>query len=91
MIDLGFTDDKKSRALNSGDEKQNEKFDHFIKTMSKGFPNQNFKYDNDRYNRYLDRINESEKHKELSKGQINYLLFALLFILSTYLLYLSTS
>ena len=73
LIDLGFTDDKKSRALNSGDEKQIEKFNHFIKAMSKGFPNENFKYDNERYNRYLDRINESEKNKGLSKDQIDYL------------------
>ena len=64
---------KKSRALNSGDEKQNEKFDYFIRSMSNGFPSKNFKYDDNRYNRYVDRINESEKNKELSEDQINYL------------------
>ena len=61
LIDLGFTNYKKSRALNSGDKKQSEKFDRFIKTMSKGFPNENFKYDDDRYNRYVERINNDEE------------------------------
>ena len=41
--------------------------------MSNGFPSENFKYDHNRYNRYVNRINESEKNKELSEDQINYL------------------
>ena len=73
LIDLGFTDEKKSRALNSGDEKQNELFDKLVKTMSKGYTKTGFSYDVDRYNRYVERIKIKAESKELTKDQLKYL------------------
>ena len=73
LIDLGFTDEKKSIALNSGDEKQNDLLDKLVKTMSKGYTKTGFSYDVDRYNRYVERIKSKAENKELTKDQLKYL------------------
>ena len=35
LIDHGFTDQYRSRAINSGDENQNDQFNYYLKAMSK--------------------------------------------------------